>query len=256
MPFLFESKKDQLENFADSVVAGVRSIAKSCIRSGTVKRLIFTGSVVTLSPINEDGVGYRSLVLDESCSTPLDFSVSHFNDFMLAYTKSKVLSEKEALMYNEMDGSKLEVVSLACAHVAGETLLPFVPLSLDVAISQLKGDPQLYLGLKFLHELLGTIPIIHIDDVCEAHIFCAEKPHMRGRFLCAATGTTPGEIAAHVLEHHPDIKISEEYMGEPERVGKTCIDNSRLKEMGFEYKYDLKRIIDDSVHCGRRLGAL
>lgn len=45
------------------------------------------------------------------------------------------------------------------------------------------------------------------------------------------------------------------FMGEPLESGVGC-DNSRLIEMGFEYKHDLKRILDDSVRCGRRLGIL
>lgn len=47
------------------------------------------------------------------------------------------------------------------------------------------------------------------------------------------------------------------FMGQSSRRDeRTIIDNSRLKEMGFEYKYDFKKIIDDSVACGQRLGAL
>lgn len=45
------------------------------------------------------------------------------------------------------------------------------------------------------------------------------------------------------------------FMGEPSESGVRC-DNSRLIEMGFEYKHDLKSILDDSVQCGRRLRTL
>ena len=33
-------------------------------------------------------------------------------------------------------------------------------------------------------------------------------------------------------------------------------DSTKLMKMGFEYAYDTKMILDDSVACGRRLGYL
>ena len=67
---------------AEAAIAGVRSIADSCIRSQTVKRLIYTASIFSMSPRNNDGVGFRPL-LDESCWTPLDASSTYGNEFTL-----------------------------------------------------------------------------------------------------------------------------------------------------------------------------
>lgn len=33
-------------------------------------------------------------------------------------------------------------------------------------------------------------------------------------------------------------------------------DSTKLMKMGFEYAYDEKKILDDSVECGRRCGVL
>lgn len=33
-------------------------------------------------------------------------------------------------------------------------------------------------------------------------------------------------------------------------------DSSKLVKMGFEYKEDMGKILDDSVKCGKRLAAL
>ncbi len=33
-------------------------------------------------------------------------------------------------------------------------------------------------------------------------------------------------------------------------------DSTKLMKMGFEYTYDTKKILDDSVACARRLGSL
>lgn len=52
-------------------MAGAKIIAESCIGSNTVKRLIYTASVVAASPLKGDASGYKD-VMDEACWTPLN----------------------------------------------------------------------------------------------------------------------------------------------------------------------------------------
>ncbi|KAK7840380.1 putative anthocyanidin reductase, partial [Quercus suber] len=96
----------------------------------------------------------------------------------------------------------------------------------------------------FLQELLGSIPLVHIEDICQARIFCMEKPSMKGRFLCAATNPTIREVSSYFQEKFPEYQI-----------GKEC-DSTKIMTMGFEYAYDTKNLLDDAVKCGRRLGYL
>jgi nucleoside-diphosphate-sugar epimerase len=126
------------------------------------------------------------------------------------YTKSKTLAEKEMLNYNEYDNGRLEVVTLACGLVGGETLLPHISSSSETMVSLLTGNSFFLNALKFLQELLGSIPLVHIEDVCRAHIFCMEKPSMKGRFLCAATNPTIREIAIYLQEKFSEYQIAKE----------------------------------------------
>lgn len=114
------------------------------------------------------------------------------------------------LKYNDVENSRLEVVSLDCAVVAGETILPSIPMSMLMVIAPLLGDQQAFFCLKFLQELLGIVPLVHIDDACEALIFCAEKQSMKGRFLCSATAVSVQEISAYFQENYPEWEIAEE----------------------------------------------
>ncbi|KAK4748677.1 hypothetical protein SAY87_015263 [Trapa incisa] len=254
-PVLFGASKDQLENLPAVVVEAVRTIAASCIRSGSVQRLIYIGSVTAMSLLNKDGTGYRSTILDESVWTPLDLPISCSIESSLAYYKSKTLAEKEVLKYNEMEDCGLEVVSLNCAMVAGETILSDVSLSTRLLIAPILGDGEAFSGLKLLQDLLGMVPLVHIDDACEALIFCAEQRSMKGRFLCSAADISIREISAYFQENYPKFEIAEEFMGEPLESRARC-DNSRLIKMGFQYKHDLKEILDDSVRCAMRLHLL
>ena len=114
------------------------------------------------------------------------------------------------LNYNEYDNGSFEVVTLACGLVGGETVLPYVTSSSEAILSLLTGNLFSLNALKFLQELLGSIPLVHIEDVCRAHIFCMEKPSMKGRFLCAATNPTIREIAIYLQEKLSEYQIAKE----------------------------------------------
>nr|TKW22075.1 hypothetical protein SEVIR_4G204902v2 [Setaria viridis] len=43
-----------------------------------------------------------------------------------------------------------------------------------------------------LQQLLGSMPLAHVDDVCDALVYCMEwRPSMASRFLCAAAYGVP-----------------------------------------------------------------
>ncbi|GLT53667.1 hypothetical protein SLA2020_269240 [Shorea laevis] len=253
-PMQHDTQSSQYKDTAEAAIDGVRSIADSCIRSQTVKRLIYTASLMASSPLTEDGASFKSCV-DESCWTPLDVSFTYANDFVLGYTKSKTLAEKEVLKYNEYENSRLEVVTLPCGLVGGETLLSYVPGSVGVILSPLTRNLSSFNAFKFLQELWGSIALVHIEDVCQAHIFCMEKPSIKGRFLCAATNPTISDIAVYFKEKFPEYEIAKEFFEGPDQGVVRC-DSTKLMKMGFEYIFDKNKILDDSVACGRRCGAL
>ncbi|KAE8717174.1 hypothetical protein F3Y22_tig00110057pilonHSYRG00084 [Hibiscus syriacus] len=212
------------QEVVDAAISGVRSIVESCIESQSVKRLIYTASVLASSPLSKDGFNLKSCV-NESNWTPIDISFNRGFEYMRAYIISKTLAEKEALRYNE-----------------------------DLGDGKLIGKPQTFEGLEFMEEVMGSVPILHVEDATDAHIFCMEKPYMSGRFVCAAANPTIRELTTYFRQYYSQYQISQEFMGE-DKKGVAC-DTSKLVEMGFEYKYDLNKILDDSVTCGRRLGSI
>lgn len=52
---------------------------------------------------------------------------------------------------------------------------------------------------------IGTL--IHIDDACEAHIFCMEKPSMVGRFLYANGYPRRHDYAQHFTCKHSQMEV-------------------------------------------------
>ncbi|XP_057440736.1 putative anthocyanidin reductase [Lotus japonicus] len=242
----------QLKSMSEAAIAGVKSIAMSCIKSGTVRRLIYTASVVASSPLKDDGTGFKDFI-DETCWTPLHLDTGALHK---DYTDSKTLAEREILSYgkNENGSGALEVVSLACGLFGGEVFLNYTPASVAVLISQVKDNEAMYQSLKFLEDLIGKIPVAHIDDVCEAHIFCGENPSINGRFLVASSYVSSADIANCYSQHYPEFHLKDKYLEGPKRAIKWA--STKLTDKGFVYNYDLKMILDDCIRSARRIGDL
>ncbi|XP_056174552.1 anthocyanidin reductase ((2S)-flavan-3-ol-forming)-like isoform X3 [Syzygium oleosum] len=240
----------QFKDTSEAAVAGVKSIAESCIRSGTVRRLIYTATVMAASPMKDDAKCFAE-AMDESCWTPLNLSDPHSSDQFEDYVKSKTQSERELLRYDGV----IEIVSIALGLVGGSTIRSALPDSLRVLIAQATNDGTWYRVLRILEEVTGKVPVVHIEDACEAHIFCISKQRsISGRFLCASDYVKTADIAHHIKKSFPEIQIPEEFIEDTGR--EIAWGSSKLEEMGFKYKYDLKMILEDSINCARMAGEI
>ncbi|CAI9283664.1 unnamed protein product [Lactuca saligna] len=233
-------------DMVEATISAAKEIADICIRSRTVKRLIYTASVVAASPLKDNGSGYN-ITIDESCWTPLHLNVPYNNNYRKDYTESKTKAEQVILKIGEEKASELEVVTLGCRLVGGRGHLPYAPDSLLVLISQIINHSTHYESLKYLEELLGKIPIVHIEDTCRAHIFSAETPSVNGRFLCASSYISTAEIAKYFQENYPQFHLKQEYF--EEQMRDTKWGSHKLEDYGFGYKYNMKTILDDSLKC-------
>lgn len=75
LSFYFPFKFEQFKNTTEAAVEGVRAIVRHSIKSGTVRRVIYTASVVAASPLKDDGAAGFKDFIDETCWTPLDLSL-------------------------------------------------------------------------------------------------------------------------------------------------------------------------------------
>ncbi|KAL0309311.1 UNVERIFIED_CONTAM: putative anthocyanidin reductase [Sesamum radiatum] len=223
-------------NRVDATVDAARSIATACIRSRTVRRLIYTASVMAASPLKDDGSGFKEF-MNETCWTPLNFSIPYDNeilevrinhiqsndrgfDFLMRktglvnslgdYTRAKTLAEKELLSFGSDNAGEMEVVTLPCGLVGGDGLMPYLSTTSAVFLAQLTNDELALNSLNFLQQLLAKIPVVHIEDVSNAHIFCMKEASMTGRFLCANGYVSTAEIAIYYQQKYPELSIKKE----------------------------------------------
>lgn len=252
MPFQ-HTEGYEYNNRVEATIAAAKCIANSCTRSTTTKRLIYTASVVAASPLKDDGIGFKHS-MDETCWTSIDLPFAYSEKYLKDYTHSKTLAEKDILSVGNDSCGGLEVVSLACGLVGGNSCLSYTPLSVVVFLSLITNDINAYQSLKFLEDFLGKVPIVHIEDVCEALIFSLEAPSMNGRFLCSSSYVAIAEMADYYKRNYPAFHVEQEYLDGIKRQ----IDwpSTKLNDVGFVYKYDMKEILDDCINCARKAGDL
>ncbi|KAL0290809.1 UNVERIFIED_CONTAM: putative anthocyanidin reductase [Sesamum calycinum] len=236
-------------NRVDATVDAARSIATACIRSRTVRRLIYTASVMAASPLKDDGSGFKEF-MDETCWTPLNFSIPYDNEILEDYTRAKTLAEKELLSFGSGNAGEMEVVTLPCGLVGGDGLMPYLSTTSAVFLAQLTNDELALNSLNFLQQLLAKIPVVHIEDVSNAHIFCMKEASMTGRFLCANGYVSTAEIASYYQQKYPELSIKKEHFECPKY--ETKWGSNLLAEKGFQYQYDWQKVLDDCITCARK----
>lgn len=58
--------------------------------------------------------------------------------------------------------------------------------------------------------LSGSISITHVEDVCRAHIFLAEKESASGRYICCAANSGVPELAKFLSKRYPNYQVPTE----------------------------------------------
>ncbi|XP_073128664.1 NADPH HC-toxin reductase 1-like isoform X2 [Henckelia pumila] len=243
---LLHSEGHKYENRIDATVDSERRIASLCVGSGTVRRLIYTASVTAASPL-KDNEGVYKEYMDENCWTPAHFSIPYATDHIEDYTKAKTLAERELLSF---DNGEMEVVTLACGLVGGETLMPRTPGSVKAILGILVDDGLAYGALKFLENLLAKVPLAHIEDITNALVFCMNEQNMNGRFLCANGYVSTADMALYCQKKYPEFSIKKEHLECLNRDTKWGSD--LLEKRGFVYKYDWRVVLDESIVCAKK----
>ncbi|CAA7025281.1 unnamed protein product [Microthlaspi erraticum] len=254
MEFDISPNHINLENYVqskviDPAIKGVRNVLGSCLKSKSVKRVVFTSSISTLTAKDENE-RWRSVV-DETCKTPSDHVLKTKASGWI-YVLSKLISEEEAFRYAKERG--MDLVSVITTTVSGPFLTPSLPSSIQVLLSPITGDSKLFAILSAVNKRMGSIGLVHIEDICRAHLFLMEQPEAEGQYICCVDNIDMHEL----MLHH----FSKEYLSKVQKVGdeveerktlvKPVISSKKLRELGFEYKYGIEEIvhqtIDASIH--------
>ncbi|KAF0892470.1 hypothetical protein E2562_016778 [Oryza meyeriana var. granulata] len=239
-------------------VRGTLNVMTSCVKAGTVRSVILTSSAAAVfsRPLQGDG---HVVVLDESSWSDVEYLMSgnkmHPGQ---AYAISKVISEKEASKLAEENG--ISLVSVCPVATVGAAPAPEASASVATVLSLLSGDEEKINTLKFMDEASGGIKLVHVDDLCRAQIFVAEKASASAseRYICCGLNTTILQIARSLAARYPQYNVNIAALGDVPEKPRIHLSSEKLTGEGFEFMYKtLDEMYDDTfVEYGRALGIL
>ncbi|XP_027346492.1 anthocyanidin reductase ((2S)-flavan-3-ol-forming)-like [Abrus precatorius] len=243
------ASEDPENDMIKPAIKGTLNVLKSCARTKDVKRVILTSSTaaVTINQLNGTG-----LVMDESNWTDVEY-LSTAKPHSWGYPASKALAEKAAWEFAEENN--IDLITVIPTLTAGPSLTPDIPISVGLATSLLTGNDFFFKALRGMQLLSGSISITHVEDVCRAHLFVAEKESASGRYICCAHNTSVPQLAEFLSKRYPQYKIQPEFDDIPSKA-KSVISSEKLIKEGFSYKYGIEEIFDQTIEYLKSNGAL
>ncbi|KAI5010684.1 hypothetical protein ZWY2020_012821 [Hordeum vulgare] len=240
-------EKDVIE----PAIHGTLNVMRSCLRAGTVKRVVLTSSAAAVSSRPLQGDGH---VLDEESWSDVEYLRSRKTG-PWAYPVSKVLLEKAACAFALEHG--ISLVTVCPVVTVGAAPAAKVNTSVPDILSLLSGDDARVRKLEFIERRTGSIPMVHIDDLCRAEVFVAEEEAASGRYNCGSVNTTVVELARFLAAKYPQYNVKTDRFAGLTGKPRVCISSAKLVGEGFEFRYkNLDQIYDDVVEYGRGLGIL
>ncbi|XP_051151788.1 dihydroflavonol 4-reductase-like [Andrographis paniculata] len=239
-PMDFQSQDPENEVIKPTV-EGMLSIIRSCAKATTVKKLIFTNSAGTLN-VEE----HQKPLYDETSWSDLDFIYSKKMTGWM-YFVSKILAEKAAMKAAEE--SNIKFISIIPPVVVGPFIMPTLPPSLITALSPITGNEAHY-------SIIKQGQFVHVDDLCEAHIFLLEHPTAEGRFICSSHDATIYDIANLIKQKWPEYQIPNEFNGIEKGIPLVRFSSKKLVDMGFKFKYSLEDMYRQAIESCREKGLL
>ncbi|KAB2082099.1 hypothetical protein ES319_A05G175600v1 [Gossypium barbadense] len=243
------ASEDPENDMIKPATQGVVNVLKACAKAKTVKRVVLTSSAAAVSINTLDGT---DLVMTEKDWTDIEF-LSSAKPPTWGYPASKTLAEKAAWKFAEENN--IDLITVIPSLMTGPSLTPIVPSSIGLATSLISGNEFLINALKGMQMLSGSISITHVEDVCRAHVFLAEKESASGRYICSAVNTSVPELAKFLNKRYPDFKVPIDFGDFPSKP-KLIISSEKLISEGFSFKYGIEEIYDQTVEYLKSKGLL
>ncbi|XP_059596147.1 anthocyanidin reductase ((2S)-flavan-3-ol-forming)-like [Vitis vinifera] len=99
------------------------------------------------------------------------------------------------------------------------------------------------------------ISMTHVEDVCLAHIFVAEKASASGRYICCGANICVPELANFLNKRYPQCKVPTDFRDFPSK-SKMLLSSKKLVKEGFGFKHGIEEIYDQSMEYLKAKGLL
>lgn len=69
------------------------------------------------------------------------------------------------------------------------------------------GDPEFFGILSAVNTRMGSISLVHIEDLCSAHMFLMEHAKAEGRYICCAQNCEMSKLVELLAEEYSSSHI-------------------------------------------------
>ncbi|GAU15278.1 hypothetical protein TSUD_03450 [Trifolium subterraneum] len=163
------------------------------------------------------------------------------------YFVSKTLAEQEAWKFAKEHN--MDFITIIPPLVVGPFLSPFMPPSLITALSPITGNEGHY-------SIIKQGQFVHLDDLCEAHIFLFEHLEVEGRYICCACEANIHDIAKLINAKYPEYNVPTKFNNIPDQLELVRFSSKKIKDLGFEFKYNLEDMYTEAIDTCREKGFL
>ncbi|XP_031505895.1 dihydroflavonol 4-reductase [Nymphaea colorata] len=231
MDFLSQDPENEVIKPA---VNGMLNIMRSCLKAKTVRRVVFTSSAGTVN-IQEQA----RPVYDEECWSDVEFCrTKKMTGWM--YFVSKSLAERAA--WDFAKEHNLDFISIIPTLVVGPFIMPTMPPSMITALSLITGNEAHY-------SILKQVQLVHLDDLCNAHIFLFDHPEAKGRYICSSDDATIFEVADLLRRKYPEYNVPTKFEGIDESIKSIHFSSKKLLDLGFNFQYTVEQMFEGAVQC-------
>ncbi|KAK7368908.1 hypothetical protein VNO80_10941 [Phaseolus coccineus] len=243
------ASEDPENDMIKPAISGVLNVLKACARAKEVKRVILTSSTaaVTINQLNG-----TDLVMDESNWSDVEY-LRTAKPHGWGYPASKALEEKAAWKFAEEN--HIDLITVLPTLTTGPSITLDIPTSVALATSLITGNDFFLKAFKGIQLLSGSISITHVEDICRAHMFVAEKESASGRYIVCAHTTSIPELAKFLSKRYPQHQIPTEFDDIPSKA-KFVISSEKLLKEGFSFKHGIEEIFYHSLEYLDSKGAL
>ncbi|KAK9165491.1 hypothetical protein Scep_000682 [Stephania cephalantha] len=239
-PMDFQSKDPENEMIKPTV-EGMLNVIKSCLKAKTLRRVVFTSSAGTVNFQEEP-----KQVYDEDCWTDADNCRKRKMTGWM-YFVSKTLAEEAAWAFSKEHN--IDFISIIPTLVVGPFIMPSMPPSLVTALSLITGNEAHY-------SILKQVQFVHLDDLCEAHIYLFEHPEAKGRYICSSHDATIIHVAKMLKEKFPEYNVPTKFKDMDESLQVVVFSSKKLTDLGFKYKYSLEDMYMEAIESCKEKGLL
>ncbi|KAK6939487.1 NAD(P)-binding domain [Dillenia turbinata] len=207
-------------------IRGLIDIMKSCAKA-KVRRLVFTSSAGTVNVEQ-----HQKPVYDENCWSDIEF-----------------VRSVKMTGWNKPHGNMLKKTTLIL--LASSQLLWSAPSSCHPC---LLASSRLFpiTGNEAHYSIIRQGQFVHLDDLCESHIYLYENPNAEGRYICSSHDATVLLLAKMLRENYPEYNIPTSFEGADENTPVVPFSSKKLIDAGFKFKYTLEDMFTELLRPAAR----